>query len=176
MIGIINNRDDKLKSNLANHVDNFGKIYIRIRIDNSSSLGYAINLTLKFSSDSYDYLRIIKEELGKVGEYHEIKTKVTTTTTKFELSICSSYVIKQILNPLLPLIVKNQENVFKALEIITLLEKFKKSDPKNLNLFLQVCALVDQYRKSSKRPRCHHTEKTVRQHLKFKEICEIKVV
>jgi hypothetical protein len=175
MIGIIKNGDDKLKSKLANHVDNCGKIYIRIRIDNSSSLGYDINFTLKFSSDSYDSLRIIKEELGKAGEYNEIKTKVTTTT-KFELSICSSYVIKQILNPLLPLIVKNQENVFKALEIITLLEKFKKSDPKNLNLFLQVCALVDQYRKSSNRPRCHHTEKTVRQHLKFKEICEIKVV
>ena len=47
----------------------------------------------------------------------------------------------------------------KALEIITLFEKCRKSKEK-LNLFLQVCALVDQYQDLY-----HHTEKTVNRRL-----------
>ena len=54
--------------------------------------------------------------------------------------------------------------ILKALEIITLFEKCRKSKEK-LNLFLQVCALVDQYQDLY-----HHTEKTVSEYFKTKVV------
>jgi hypothetical protein len=58
----------------------------------------------------------------------------------------------------------------KALEIITLFEKFRKVEPKeNVNLFLQVCALVDQYQDFDRRFQWH-TEKTVSEYLKTKVV------
>ena len=70
---------------------------------------------------------------------------------------------------------KKLELGLRALEIMSLLEKFKKTDPKDLNLFLQVCALVDQYQELSNYRRRHrHTEKTVSLELKFKESVKLK--
>jgi len=71
------------------------------------------------------------------------------------------------LNALLPYIVKKQEHALKALEIIILFEKFRKVEPKkNVNLSLQVCALVDQ---NHLRPH-YHTERTVSEYLKTKVV------
>jgi hypothetical protein len=94
--------------------------------------------------------------LENLEKFYKIRSR---TNTRAELNISSIYIIKELLNALLPYIVKKQEHVLKALEIITLFEKCRKSKEK-LNLFLQVCALVDQYQDLY-----HHTEKTVNRRL-----------
>jgi len=165
-----NNYSDELKSKLANDFDNIGKIHIRIA--RYSYGGYYISVTLKFITGSHDELITIKENLGDAAKYYEINLKRKTIA---ELSISSIYIIKELLNALLPHLVKKLELGLRALEIMSLLEKFKKTDPKDLNLFLQVCALVDQYQELSNYRRRHrHTEKTVSLELKFKEFVKLK--
>ena len=152
----MNNYSTEVKSDLANYVDNIGKISIRIMKAKKNVLKYDISVTLQFISTSSDSLIIIKEKLGEFEKFYKIRSR---TNTRAELNISSIYIIKELLNALLPYIVKKQEHVLKALEIITLFEKCRKSKEK-LNLFLQVCALVDQYQDLY-----HHTEKTVNRRL-----------
>ena len=149
------NYSTEVKSDLANYVDNIGKISIRIMKAKKNVLKYDISVTLQFISTSSDSLIIIKEKLGEFEKFYKIRSR---TNTRAELNISSIYIIKELLNALLPYIVKKQ-HVLKALEIITLFEKCRKSKEK-LNLFLQVCALVDQYQDLY-----HHTEKTVNRRL-----------
>ena len=154
----MNNYSTELKSDLANYVDNIGKISIRIMKAKKNVLKYDISVTLQFISTSSDSLIIIKEKLGEFEKFYKIRSR---TNTRAELNISSIYIIKELLNALLPYIVKKEEHALKALEIITLFEKFRKVEPKeNVNLFLQVCALVDQYQDLY-----HHTEKTVNRRL-----------
>ena len=152
----MNNYSTEVKSDLANYVDNIGKISIRIMKAKKNVLKYDISVTLQFISTSSDSLIIIKEKLGEFEKFYKIRSR---TNTRAELNISSIYIIKELLNALLPYIVKKREHVLKALEIITLFEKCRKSKEK-LNLFLQVCALVDQYQDLY-----HHTEKTVNRRL-----------
>jgi hypothetical protein len=167
------------KSDLANYVDSIGKISIRIQKANENVFKYNICVTLRFISTSSDSLIIIKERLGDFGKSYKIEPRTNTT---FELRIASIYIIKELLNDLLPYIVKKKEHVLKALEIITLFEKFRKAEPKeSVNSFLQVCALVDQYQdfdqrfqwdteKKIRRRYFRHTEKTVSEYLKTKVV------
>ena len=175
----MNNYSTELKSELANYVDNIGKISIRIQKANKNFLKYDISVTLRFISTSSDSLIIIKEKLGDLAKFYEIKPRTNTTV---ELKIGSVHIIKELLNALLPYILKKQEHALKTLEIITLFEKFRKVEPKeNVNLFLQVCGLVDQYQNFDRRfqwdtkktvnRRYHrHTEKTVSEYLKTKGV------
>ena len=166
-----NNYSYELKSKLANDFDNIGNIHIRIA-RYSYERGYYISVTLKFITGSHDELITIKENLGDAAKYYEINLK---RKPRAELRISSIYIIKELLNALLPHFVKKLEHGLRALEIISLLEKFKKTDPKDLNLFLQVCALVDQYQELSNYRRRHlHTEKTVSLELKSKEFVKLK--
>jgi hypothetical protein len=168
------------KSDLANYVDSIGKISIRIQKANKNVFKYNIYVILRFISTSSDSLIIIKEKLDDFGKSYKIEPRTNTT---FELRIASIYIIKELLNDLLPYIVKKKEHVLKTLEIITLFEKFRKAEPKeSVNLFLQVCALVDQYQNFdprfqgdtektvSRRYFFRHTEKTVSEYLKTKVV------
>ena len=175
----MNNYSTEVKSDLANYVDNIGKISIRIMKAKKNVLKYDISVTLQFISTSSDSLIIIKEKLGEFEKFYKIRSR---TNTRAELNISSIYIIKELLNALLPYIVKKEEHALKALEIITLFEKFRKVEPKeNVNLFLQVCALVDQYQDFDRRFQWHtektvsrryhrHTEKTVSEYLKTKVV------
>ena len=169
----MNNYSTEVKSDLANYVDNIGRVSIRIMKAKKSVLKYEISVTLQFISTSSDSLIIIKEKLGEFENFYKIRS---TTNTRAELNISSIYIIKELLNALLPYIVKKQEHALKALEIITLFEKCRKSKEK-LNLFLQVCALVDQYQdlyhyteKTVNRRFHRHTEKTVSEYFKTKVV------
>jgi hypothetical protein len=171
----MNNYSTELKSDLANYVDNIGKISIRIRKANKNVFKYEISVTLQFISTSSDSLIIIKEKLGEFAKFYKIRLR---TKTRAELSTDSIYIIKELLNALLPYIVKKQEHALKALEIITLREKFRKVKSKeNVNLFLKICALVDQFQglpchteKTVNRRPHRHTEKTVSEYLKTKVV------
>jgi hypothetical protein len=121
----MNNYSTELKCDLANYVDDIGKISIRILKANRNALKYDISVTLRFLSTSSDSLIIIKEKLGDFGKFYKIKQR---TNRKVELRIGSIYIIKELLNALLPYIRKKEEHALKALEIITLFEKFRKGE------------------------------------------------
>lgn len=179
----MNNYSTKLKSDLANYVDNIGKISIRLQKANKNFLKFDISVTLQFISTSSDSLIIIKEKLGDLAKLYEIKPRTNTrTNTRVELKIGSVPIIKELLNALLPYILKKQEHALKTLEIITLFEKLREVEPKEkVNLFLQVCGLIDQYqdfdrhfqwdtKKIVHRRYCRYTEKTVSEYLKSKGV------
>jgi len=75
----MNNYSTELKSDLANYVDNIGKISIRIQKANKNVLKYDISVTLRFISTSSDSLIIIKEKLGDFGKFYKIKPRTNIT-------------------------------------------------------------------------------------------------
>ena len=69
----MNNYSTEVKSDLANYVDNIGKISIRIMKAKKNVLKYDISVTLQFISTSSDSLIIIKEKLGEFEKFYKIR-------------------------------------------------------------------------------------------------------